>query len=1293
VAALDQDEKDRRGIGATPFDELPDRFAHGKAQPLGEDLPGESEEEGTPADLIGLIGESPDIVGLRETIRRLLPRLADTSRPPPVLIQGETGTGKGLLARAIHRASPRRDGPFVDVNCAAIPETMLEAELFGFERGAFTDARQAKEGLFQAAHRGSLFLDELGLLPWVLQGKLLTVLEDRVVRRLGSTRSEPVDVWILAATSSDLGAAMRAGRFHDALYHRLSVLTLRLPPLRERGADIVLLAEHFLARACRDHGLPPRQLHDRARASLLGYPWPGNVRELANVIERVALLTDGSLVTAEMLGLGEALMAPPRGLAGEPPGPLRDRVAGVEREQIAAALRRTRGNITHAAARLGIPANTLRYRIQKLGLRSNVRPARARAARPPVQASGSATDPASGVVRWHPRRVAVLQTTVTAAGATTSPPETTRAIETLVEKVRTFGGRVEELAPGCVVAAFGIEPVEDAVRRAAHAARAIQAALARARTEAGAPWSARLGLHTEPFLVGQVTGVGPVLDLEAKRKAWAVLEALVSAAEPDTTLVSAEAAAFLNRRFDLFPAGELPGRGLAYRLADAERSGSGLRGQLAPFVGRDEELDQLRHSLDALLGGRGQAVTISGDAGIGKSRLLHEFRQLAEARGARYLEGRCVSYGGRMSYLPFADVIRALCGITDADSDEALTDKIVRGLAEVGQDPRARASFILGALGKRSDQVAADAPTSGPVRTRTSETIQQWLVGFSRRHPIVLAIEDLHWSDPASEELLWALTASLPAAVVLLVVTYRSGHRPPWPATRDVVEITLEPLSREESFDVLRSLPETARVPESAVELLLSRSEGNPFFLEELARAVGENPRLGTSGAVPATVQEVLLSRIERLAPEDQSLLRAAAVIGRDVPLVVLRGLSGYDDEVIREGLARLCSGQFLREGLPSGEPGYTFKHALTQEVAYDTLAEEERRRLHARTVEAIEAAYPDRLGEHRDRLAHHVARGEVWSKALAYFRAAPENVFAWASAYWIAGDHTRAIERAHTELRATTEFRNFTGQLETIIRLGRIYYSLGAYRQALEVLQRNIVMLGDDPGPRSSNLTRLAVLSRGWLALSHAELGEFAAAQATANEAVAAADKDGDAYSRAVACSAIGTVALLNGEMDEALRWLTRARASVRVGTADDLLPLIEAPLGLALALAGRLDEGLATLEEASRIAEDRGLVANHALRLAWYGEAERLAGRLDRAEALATRALELARKHGERGHEAWALLTVAALRSDRGAPEDAGRAYREALALSEELGMQPLAARCRLGLSALGRARADYS
>jgi sigma54-dependent transcription regulator len=215
-----------------------------------------------------LIGRSGALDAVRTQIRRLA-RISETGRLPSVLLLGETGTGKGMVASLLHRTGRRAAGPFIDVNCAAIPATLLESELFGFERGAFTDARASKAGLFEAAHRGTLFLDEIGELPDGLQVKLLTAIESRQVRRLGSTRSEPVDVWIIAATSTDLSAAMRTGRFRHELYHRLSTVVLELPPLRARDRDVLDLADYFLARAAAEHGIAVKELADDARAALL----------------------------------------------------------------------------------------------------------------------------------------------------------------------------------------------------------------------------------------------------------------------------------------------------------------------------------------------------------------------------------------------------------------------------------------------------------------------------------------------------------------------------------------------------------------------------------------------------------------------------------------------------------------------------------------------------------------------------------------------------------------------------------------------------------------------------------------------------------------------------------------------------------------------------------------------------------------------------------------------------------------------------------------------------------------
>jgi hypothetical protein len=408
-----------------------------------------------------------------------------------MLLLGETGTGKGVLARAVHQAGPRRGGRFVDVNCAAIPETLLEAELFGYERGAFTDARQAKPGLFQTAHGGTIFLDEIGLLPLALQGKLLGVLEDRAVRRLGAIRAEPVDVALIAATGVDLNRAVGERTFRADLYHRLAVITLELPPLRERGSDILALAQHFLARACADYGLSPRTLTADTRDQLLIYHWPGNVRELANTMERAALLSTTEKSTPDMLGF---LADNVRPVSGEPVGPLtRDSREAVLRATIEATLRRHAGNIRRTAAALGISRNTLRARMDRYGLRH---PDTARGTdRPEALRARAAVAPAP----WERRQLPLLQARVQAA----TPLQTTRSLELIADKVGSFGGRLEETGPGDVVAVFGLEPADNAPSLAALAALAIQTTAAHGHAEVGDAPVITVAIHCAEHLVSQ----------------------------------------------------------------------------------------------------------------------------------------------------------------------------------------------------------------------------------------------------------------------------------------------------------------------------------------------------------------------------------------------------------------------------------------------------------------------------------------------------------------------------------------------------------------------------------------------------------------------------------------------------------------------------------------------------------------------------------------------------------------------------------------------------------------------
>jgi DNA-binding NtrC family response regulator len=312
-----------------------------------------------------------------EEVRRRILQVARADRVgdagPTVLVLGETGTGKELAARAIHAAGPRAEGPLVEINCPAIPAALLEGELFGFEKGAYTDARASKPGLFEAADGGTLFLDEIGLLDPALQAKLLRVIEDRAVRRLGALTSRRVDVRIVAATNRDLEAAARDGSFRQDLLYRLRVLTVELPPLRARGDDVALLAEHFLAE-CRDrYGLGDVRLSLASLKALSAYPWPGNVRELAHVIERAALLHPGIALEPPHLGLQPA--AASLHVAVSATGPVEVEFArgaidleAVERALIEKALQHTGWNRTRAAQLLGLTKETLRYRVEKYGL-------------------------------------------------------------------------------------------------------------------------------------------------------------------------------------------------------------------------------------------------------------------------------------------------------------------------------------------------------------------------------------------------------------------------------------------------------------------------------------------------------------------------------------------------------------------------------------------------------------------------------------------------------------------------------------------------------------------------------------------------------------------------------------------------------------------------------------------------------------------------------------------------------------------------------------------------------------
>ena len=1258
------------------------------------------------AVLTQLLGESAPIAAVREQATRLLRTATPGRRLPPILILGETGTGKGLLADALHGGGGRAGGPFVDVNCAAIPETLLEAELFGYERGAFTDARQAKPGLFQAAGGGTIFLDEIGLLPLALQAKLLKVIEERSVRRLGSTRSEPLDVAIIAATSEELALAAQERRFRADLYHRLAVVTLLLPPLRVRGRDVLLLAEEFLGRVCEDYGLAARVLTEDARAALLAYAWPGNVRELANVLERAALLSDQTTLTAAALGLPAATGAHAERGVPTAPAAAPDAEAEGERRVLLDVLETTGWNFTRAAARLGLPRNTLRYRAERLGLAPEGHPERRRGGRPPAAARvvEPAASPPPGETVRQTRRVTLLQVRLAPGW------ETTRALEASAAKVRSFGGRIEEMQADGLLATFGLEPDEDAPRRAAYAALAVRTLAARARRDAGPVPAVTLALHTE-FL--PVTRAGDLVqvDADARGQAQRAVDVLLGTAAPGSVVATAAASRFLARRFDLLPL-EASGTGACRVLRNAEVGRT-------RFVGRERELRLLRECFQLAQAGQGQVVMIVGEPGIGKSRLLHEFRRRL-GRTATWVEGQALSFGRAMPFHPVIDMLRRVCRIDDADPEPVIVDKAECAIRRLGVEVDRTLAFVRYLLSVDPGDPAVRTMDPRQRHAAIVEATHLLLERGTELRPHVVVLEDLHWCDPATEDWIGRLIDRIAGKRALVVMTYRPGYRPGLGGRSFHTALALTTLSGEESLQVAGGLLGVEELPAALQALVLDKAEGNPFFIEELVRSLQEqgvvrraNDQVELTASldrvsVPDTVEEVILDRTHRLDEPLKQVLDVASVIGRTVPFGLLRAVTGRPEAALTADLRRLEAAEFLHETRLFPEVEHTFKHALTQDVAYGRLKPDARRALHARILEAIEHLHRDRLDEHVERLAYHATRGELWAPAVRYARRAGIKAF----------DRSANREAAASFDEALAALARLPGNADTLaeaidIRLAArsVLLQLAELRRierSLREAEALAIALGDrgrlawvwtymtiahlfagDPGEAlavgeralalAEEVGEVGLKASARTPLAHAccERGDYRRAIALYGEAIAALTGDlvrerlGQAMPPSLYARSISAICLAElGEFAEAGRFATEAATLTRTLDLPFGFVLARIALGHTAIVQERAADAMTALEPALEIIETRGLPTWFPWAGALRGYALALAGRTDEGAALLERALERAVALPFLfGHSQWvAWLAHAQLLAER--LDAARRLGEEALRLSRQRG-----------------------
>jgi class 3 adenylate cyclase len=682
-----------------------------------------------------------------------------------------------------------------------------------------------------------------------------------------------------------------------------------------------------------------------------------------------------------------------------------------------------------------------------------------------------------------------------------------------LDTVHRYEGTINQFLGDGFMALFGAPLThEDHARRAVLAALGLQRALQDQHADLGGPHgvecTVRVGLNSGLVVVGGIgdnlrmdyTAIGDTTNLAAR---------LQQVADPGTVLISAATRQFVQGYVQLEALPPLQLKGVtapvsAFRVVGLSRRRSpiALRGErsLSQFVGRTRELATLEALLARVEAGEGQVVGVVGEAGAGKSRLLFEFRQCLRDRPVTYLEGRCLSYGRAIPYVPLLDLLRHNCGITDTETPETLTAKVCISLQEVGMDTAEWVPYLLHLFGIQTGTEQLGVLSPEAIKARTFELIRQMSLNGSQRQPLIFEVEDLHWMDTTSEAFFALLAESLNAARILVLGTYRPGYRPPWLEQSNATQIALPRLTREDSLVVIRSLAPPERLPEPIVQTILAKAEGNPFFLEELTRTVldvGESP---AAVVVPDTVQGVLMARIDQLPEVTKSLLQTAAVLGREFSLHLLSAIWAEPGS-LAPLLLELKRLEFVYEQTGVEEPTYVFKHALTQDVAYESLLTTRRQTLHAAAGLALERLYAARLEDVYDRLAYHYAKTDETDKAVDYLMRFAEK----AARSYAHADAVTALQEALVHVaRLPVEARD-RRTLEITLRLVNSLYFLGRFQESLNALlqQRECLERLQDPA--------LAGPYYFWLSHTYSYRREAALTAQSAQYAIAAAQQCGD--------------------------------------------------------------------------------------------------------------------------------------------------------------------------------------
>jgi class 3 adenylate cyclase/tetratricopeptide (TPR) repeat protein len=725
----------------------------------------------------------------------------------------------------------------------------------------------------------------------------------------------------------------------------------------------------------------------------------------------------------------------------------------------------------------------------------------------------------------------------------------------LSEAVHRYEGTINQFTGDGVMALFGA-PIahEDHAERAVHAALAIQTAMASygalLAREHGIEFRMRIGLNSGTVVVGKI-GDNLRMDYTAQGDTVNLAARLEQACAPGAVLVSEATRRLAAGSFTFRALPPLPVKGKDEPVAAHEvmglrerRARVELATELTPLVGRERELAHLRQAIERVRQGRGEVAGIVGEAGVGKSRILLEFRR-GLAEDVLYLEGRCISYGQTIPLLPVVELLKRGLRITEGDRDEVIRDKVTRGVEAVDADARS-VPFLLGLLGVETDDVSSQGMSAEARRRHTFEALRALTSASSARRPLVFAVEDLHWIDPASQDFLRYLAENSTQVPVLILVTHRPGYVPPWADRSYYSQIALAPLSEGESERIVESVLGIQSLPPAVKALVCQKAEGNPFYLEEVTRSFVDAGILTRSDSgytlarpvtpqdVPDTVQGVIMARIDRLAETRKRTIQTAAVIGRQFGAHLLGQIADIQGR-LEDSLAELRSLEFIYEKALFPDLEYVFKHALVQDVAYGSLLKPRRRALHELVGRAMEELYADRLDDHVAELAHHFAQGEVWAKAFVYARRA--------------GDRARAIFANREAIHFYTQALDAAGRMSPLPgdadllaiheARGSVWHLLSSYDQAVadfEAMHQAAARLGDrvKEGEALCNLA-----GSHWWRFSEAYRGLV---EKCAREAMVIAEETGDERILARGLYSLGMVDQKAGKLREADAKLLRS-------------------------------------------------------------------------------------------------------------------------------------------------------